>query len=117
MIVSLFLYGRFGSVPLLVYQFSPPLVLLRDIHDGLLTKYDWKDSVTPPGQPGRGIVLDVIPKMVYLSRRLLRSSFCDSTDSMRLIYGERMIPTLSSCQTQHRVTQKIITRGQSFNFI
>ena len=24
---------------------SPPLVLLRDIHDGLLSKYDWKDSV------------------------------------------------------------------------
>jgi hypothetical protein len=31
---------------------SPPLVLLRDIHDGLLSKYDWKDSVSPQVQPG-----------------------------------------------------------------
>ncbi len=31
---------------------STPLVLLRDIHDGLLTKYDCKDSVTPPTQSG-----------------------------------------------------------------
>ena len=27
-------------------------MLLRDIHNGLLTKYDWKDSVSPPTQPG-----------------------------------------------------------------
>ena len=27
-------------------------VLLRDIHDSLLATYDWKDSVSPPGQPG-----------------------------------------------------------------
>jgi hypothetical protein len=31
---------------------SPPLVLLRDIHDGLLVKYDCKDRVSPPVQPG-----------------------------------------------------------------
>ena len=31
---------------------SPPLVLLHDIHDSLLAKYDCKDSVPPPGQSG-----------------------------------------------------------------
>jgi hypothetical protein len=31
---------------------SPPLVLLRDIHDGLLAKYDCKDSAPPLAQPG-----------------------------------------------------------------
>ena len=31
---------------------SPPLVLLRDIHDGLLAKYDCKDNTPPPDQPG-----------------------------------------------------------------
>jgi len=31
---------------------SPPLVLLRDIHDGLLAKYDWKDTAPPQSQPG-----------------------------------------------------------------
>ena len=31
---------------------SPPLVLLPDIHDGLLAKYDCKDSAPPPAQPG-----------------------------------------------------------------
>ena len=31
---------------------SPLLVLLRDIHDGLLAKYDCKDSAPPPAQPG-----------------------------------------------------------------
>ena len=29
---------------------SPPFVLLRDIHDGLLTKYDFKDTVPPQSQ-------------------------------------------------------------------
>jgi hypothetical protein len=31
---------------------SPPLVLLRDIHNGLLAKYDSKDSAPPPDQSG-----------------------------------------------------------------
>ena len=31
---------------------SPPLVLLRDIHDGLLVKYDSKDTVSPQSHPG-----------------------------------------------------------------
>ena len=31
---------------------SPPLVLLRDIPNGLLAKYDCKDSVPPPDQSG-----------------------------------------------------------------
>ena len=31
---------------------SSPLVLLRDIHDGLLPKYDCKDTVPPPSHPG-----------------------------------------------------------------
>ena len=31
---------------------SPPLVLLRDIHDGLLAKYDCKHSAPAPAQPG-----------------------------------------------------------------
>jgi hypothetical protein len=31
---------------------SPPLVLLRDMHNGLLAKYDCKDSVPPPDQSG-----------------------------------------------------------------
>jgi hypothetical protein len=31
---------------------SPPLVLLHDIHDGLLAKYDYKDTVPPKSQPG-----------------------------------------------------------------
>ena len=31
---------------------SPPIVLLRDIHNDLLVNYDYKDSVPPPNQPG-----------------------------------------------------------------
>jgi hypothetical protein len=30
---------------------SPPLVLLRDIHNGLLANYDCKDTAPPPAQP------------------------------------------------------------------
>ena len=30
----------------------PPSRHSRDIHDGLLAKYDCKDSVPPPAQPG-----------------------------------------------------------------
>ena len=29
-----------------------PLVLLRDIHNGLLANYDCKDSAPPPTEPG-----------------------------------------------------------------
>ena len=31
---------------------SPPLILLRDIHNALLTNYDFKDSSPLPAQPG-----------------------------------------------------------------
>ena len=31
---------------------SPPRVLLRDIHDGLLAKYDCKDTMPPPASAG-----------------------------------------------------------------
>ena len=31
---------------------STPQVLLRDIHNELLAKYEWKDSVSPQAQPG-----------------------------------------------------------------
>jgi hypothetical protein len=33
---------------------SPPLVLLRDIHNSLLAQYDCKDTATPQSQPGTG---------------------------------------------------------------
>ncbi len=32
---------------------SPPLVLLRDIHQDLLANYDCKDTAPPPAQPGK----------------------------------------------------------------
>ena len=31
---------------------SPPLVLLRDIHNDLLSNYDWNHSAPPSAQPG-----------------------------------------------------------------
>jgi hypothetical protein len=33
-------------------SWSSPLVLVRDIHNGLLANYDCKDSAPPPVQPG-----------------------------------------------------------------
>jgi hypothetical protein len=33
---------------------SPPLVLLRDIHNSLLANYDCKDTAPPQSQPGTG---------------------------------------------------------------
>ena len=73
---------------------SPPLVLLRDIHDGLLAKYDCKDSAPPPAQPGARA--RPARDMVHLSRRLLPSLFRALTASMRLICGERTLPRLPS---------------------
>ena len=40
------------AVCLDLVSFPSPLVLLRDIHDGLLVKYDCKDNAPPPAQPG-----------------------------------------------------------------
>ena len=73
---------------------SSPLVLLRDIHSDLLVKYDCEDSAPPQLFLGRGLVLGAIPKMVYLSRRLLPSFFHSLTASERLTCGERTLPML-----------------------
>jgi hypothetical protein len=39
---------------------SSPLVLLRDIHNGLLVNYDWKDTTPPPtpdAKPHHGVLI------------------------------------------------------------
>ena len=74
---------------------SPPLVLLHDIHDGLLVKYDWKDSVSPPDQPGTR-ARPARDSQDGVSQEEVAPLFLPRTDSMRLLHGERTIPTMSS---------------------
>ncbi len=97
---------------------SPPLVLLRDIHDGLLPKYDYKDSVSPPartvsrtrpahdsqdgldGASHQETVLLFLPQL----NQLHEPSFVREEDTSNVV----VIPT------QHRVTQQILNRWYPF---
>ena len=89
----------------------PPLVLLRDIHDGLLAQYDWKDSVslpaqsgerTRPAQDGLGGVSPEEDAPLFLPNlnQLHEISIVRGEDSSNVV----VIPT------QHRVTQQILNR-------
>ena len=97
---------------------SPPLVLLRDIHDGLLAKYDCKDSVPPPAQPGArarpardsqdgldgASQQEAAPLFLPQLNQLHELSFVRGEDASNVV----AIPT------QHRVTQQILSRWQPF---
>jgi hypothetical protein len=55
---------------------SSPLVLLRDIHANLLTKYDCKEVCAPSQSQGNVGASDQVPRTVSLSsRRLLLCPF------------------------------------------
>ena len=97
---------------------STPLVILRDIHNQLLAKYDCKDSVPPPALPGMRRTSseegNTFPRTVYLRRRrrivlsffhkqagtlllsrLVLSFFRNSTTwYIRQICGERTLPMM-----------------------
>ncbi len=93
---------------------SPPLVLLRDIHDGLLAKYDCKDSMPPPTQPGTrarpardsqdgldgASQQEAAPLFLPQLNQFHELSFVRGEDASNVV----VIPT------QHRVTQQILSR-------
>ena len=93
---------------------SPPLVLFRDIHDSFLAKYDCKDSVSPPTQPGArarpardsqdgldGVSQqEVVPLFLPQLNQFHELSFVRGEDASNVV----AIPT------QHRVTQQILSR-------
>ena len=91
---------------------SPPLVLLRDIHDGLLVKYDCKDTEPPQSQSGtRGRVghsqqdgdarqQEADPRLLPQLTRLHEAYHARGEDVSNVV----------SIPTQHRGTQKILTR-------
>ena len=94
---------------------SPPLVLLRDIHDGLLAQYDCKDSVPPPAQPGArarpaqhgldgAYQQEAAPLFLPQLNQLHELSIVRGEDASNVV----AIPT------QHRVTQQILSRWQPF---
>ena len=92
---------------------SPPLVLLRDIHDGLLAKYDCKDSAPPPAQPG-------------VRARPARDSDGASQQEAAPLFLPRLdrlyeansrgedASNVVAMPAHHRVTQQIIARWQPF---
>ncbi len=93
---------------------SPPLVLLRDIHEGLLAKYDCKDSVSPPSQSGTrsrpardsqdglhgASQQETTPLFLPLLNQFHELSTLRGEDASNVV----VIPT------QHRVTQQILIR-------
>ena len=75
---------------------SPPLDLLRDIHDGLLAKYDCKDTGCPPNlSRARELVSVAVNRTVmHSSRRLALFFFRNLPGFMKpTMCGERTLPT------------------------
>ncbi len=95
---------------------SPPLVLLRDIHNSLLANYDCKDTAPPQSQPGTGA-------------RVGRSQ--QDGDAQQQEAGPLLIPQLNGLHqanivrgkddsnvaaipTQNRLTHQILSMWQHF---
>ncbi len=95
---------------------SPPLVLLRDIHDGLLSKYGYKDTTPPQSQPeararvghseqdGDAQQQEVGPLLLPQLTRL---------HEVYHVWGEDA-SNVAVIPAQHRVTQQICNRWQPF---
>jgi hypothetical protein len=92
---------------------SPPLVLLRDIHNGVLANYDCKDTVLPQFSLARELVLVAAHRTVMYSSRLAffyLFYFRSLTGFQKpTMCGERTIPTCpGTIPSQHRVTIQIL---------
>ena len=86
-----------------------PLVLLRDIHDGLLAKYDCKDSAPPPTQPGARARSARDPQVDGASQQEAAPLYLPRLD--RLYEASSWGEDASNAvviPSQHRVTQQII---------
>ena len=87
---------------------SPPLVLLRDIHNGLLANYDFKDSAPlPPGrnsQDGDSQQQEVGILLIPQLNRLNEAFLVRGEDASNML----TIPS------QNKVTQQIISLWQPF---
>jgi hypothetical protein len=86
---------------------SPPLVLLRDIHNGLIANCDCKDTATPESQPGARVRVGLSSQDGVSQQQEAAppgSSFRSSTASMRHpLCGERTLPTLLLLSSRHRI--------------
>ena len=94
---------------------SPPLVLLRDIHDGLLAQYDCKDSVPPPAQPGARArpAQDGLDGASQQESAPLFLPQLNQLHELSIVRGEDA-SNVVVIPTQHRVTQQILSRWQPF---
>ena len=95
---------------------SPPLVLLRDTHDGLLGKYDWKDSVTPPPEPGVRVrpaldSQDVLDDVSHQESSPLFLPQLNQLHEFSIVRGEDA-SNVVTIPSQNRVTQQILSRCQ-----
>ena len=87
---------------------SPPLVLLHDIHDGLLTQNDCKDSVSPPPQSGVRArpAQDGLDGESQQETDPLFLPHLNHLHDLSIVWGEDD-SNVVDIPTQHRVTQQI----------
>jgi hypothetical protein len=94
---------------------SPPLVFLRDIHNVLLTKYDFKED-SPPLSLNlvTGLVLGAARKTgIHSSRKpALHRGFTTEAGQLNRLHEDAS--TMPPMPSQHRVTQQIIQHWQPF---
>jgi hypothetical protein len=96
---------------------SPPLVLHHDIHDGLLAKYDCKDTMPSQSHPGARTRVGYSQQDGDAQQK--------ETDPLRLpeltrlhetyhVWGEEDSPNVVVIPAQHRVTEQILSMSQPF---
>jgi hypothetical protein len=95
---------------------SPPLVLLRDIHNSLLANYDCKDTAPPQSQPGTGDSVarshqdcdaqqqEAGPLLIPQLNRLHEAYFLRGDDASNV----------AAIPTQNRLTHQILSMWQHF---
>ena len=95
---------------------SPPLVLLRDIHDGLLAKYDCKDTVPPQSQPGARARVGRSQQDGDAQQQEAGPLLLPQLTRLHEAYHARGEDTsnVAAIPAQHRVTQQILSRWYPF---
>ena len=91
---------------------SIPFVLLRDIHNDLVTRYEYKDSVPAPGQSGARrmssgrVSQDVVSQQQEATPPFLPQ--LNHLNNQAKLWGEDASETDPTIPTQHRITHQIL---------
>ena len=98
---------------------SPPLVLLRDIHNGLIANYDCKDTAPPPAQPGTGARVGRSQQDGDAQQQEAAPLFLPQLNKLHeasIVRGEDA-SNVAAIPAQNRLTHQILSMWQPFKVL